>query len=207
MVTLTFLALAGLLGAVHATPVTVLPRDSDEDLLRYLTQSNPDSIVFHTAPGMPTLEELNITVTDFFKPEFRAKHGLPDPRNKSPLPDRNIVEKRSDPVCWGVDQVTMTHINAAYACRDYLSSFGNTRCVATGIPTELCVLEANYYQCITRGTANGVGTAASTCADIVRGIYWIIDNCRTNDPCRCGVAGANAAWGNGDLIISVKSAG
>ncbi|KAK4148803.1 hypothetical protein C8A00DRAFT_38606 [Chaetomidium leptoderma] len=75
----------------------------DEELLRYLTETNSDDIVFHPVPGMPTLEELDITVADFFRPEFRAQHGLPDPRNKSPSAAQQardvLLEKRFNNVC------------------------------------------------------------------------------------------------------------
>ncbi|KAL2145163.1 hypothetical protein VTI28DRAFT_7799 [Corynascus sepedonium] len=212
MVKLASFVLAAFAGTcVLASPITAVLRDNDEELLKYLTETNPENIVFNPVPGLPTLEELNITVADFFKPEFRAKHGLPDPRNTSPLPAqraRDLLEKRFDPVCYSGDLSTVTHVNGAYACRDYLNSLGTTQCAAySHLPgTKMCDMVVEYTRVVTYGTpAGSLYSAASHCSDVARGMNWIIDNCRTNNPCHCGVSGANAAWGNGDLIITIKN--
>jgi hypothetical protein len=209
MIASTFLAFAALLGVVSAGPVAVrTQQDSDEGLLKYLTETNPDRLVINPGPGMPTLEELDIKVADFFKPEFRAKHGLPDPRNKSPVQPSPLekLAKRFDPQCYPIG--LSAHINAAYACRDYLNSLGSTPCEAYSwtAPTTMChSVYETYYECWTNGmTAYPLNHAVSACSDVARGMQWIIDSCLSNNPCRCGVTGINAAWGNGNLLVTIK---
>lgn len=39
---------------------------------------------------------------------------------------------------------------------------------------------------------------SSDCSDVAKGLLWVIENCARSDG---KVAGFNAAYGNGDLII------
>ncbi|KAL2192949.1 hypothetical protein P885DRAFT_64419 [Corynascus similis CBS 632.67] len=162
MVTLTSFTLAVFVGSlVFANPIAALPENTDSEhaaLLKYLTETHPEDVVFNPVAGMPTLEELNITVADFFDPEFRAQHGLPDPRNKSPSPEqqqwqrqqkvRSLIEKRFNLVCFDYSKVT--HIDGTYACRDYLNSLGTVR-GATGaeVPINFFELPTLVLEAIT----------------------------------------------------------
>ncbi|KAK3331395.1 hypothetical protein B0H66DRAFT_636260 [Apodospora peruviana] len=211
MVAITlYAALAGLLGAASAMPTAVtapqvLTREANDALLRYLTEIDPSTIQENPVPGMPSLADLNITMADFFDPGFRAEHGLADPRHNSYVPPaevedkRDVLQKRYDPVCFGVDQVVWDPV--AYACRDYLNSLGGgiVFCSRT-------IVDASYgtQTGYVRGIPFNVQKATSYCRDVASGMNWIINSCKPNNPCRCASAGRNAATGNGNLVVELK---
>jgi hypothetical protein len=211
------LAVITLLGTSQASPiVSPSPEDSDAGLLKYLTETDPATLVFHPVPGMPMLEDLNITLADFFEPEFRAKHGLPDPRNTSPAAKtqpRELLQKRGG-ICWQPSELgRVAEIQSAYACRDYLNSLGNQACVAAGnynTQTLFCHINSNPNLgngAYVRGTPSYgfLVSETDTCANVAGAMQWIIDNCSTAgaNPCGCGVGGVNQALGNPNLIVSV----
>lgn len=117
------------------------------------------------------------------------------------------LQKRFEPVCFPVQR--SAHVDAAYACRDMLN--------ARGLRGEICEAAGNFVsttfcdhrvpekgRAIVRGMANYPRyRAASNCADVARALDWMIKNCVSNNPCACGRTGQNAAWGNGDLIITL----
>ncbi|KAK3312294.1 hypothetical protein B0H66DRAFT_608571 [Apodospora peruviana] len=196
MVAITLYAQAGLLGAASAMPTTVttpqvLTREANDALLRYLTEINPSTIQ-----------------------ENPVEHGLADPRHNSYVPPaeiedkRDMLQKRYDSVYFGVDQVVWDPI--AYACRDYLNSLGTQACVADqagGI-----VFCSRTIVDVSQGTKTGyvrgipfnVQKATIYCRDVASGMYWIINSCKPNNPCRCASAGRNAATGNGNLVVELK---
>jgi hypothetical protein len=208
MVRAIALTLAVLLCTASASPAArIWARDADEALLQYL-ETDPADYTFEPVPGMPTLEELNITMADFWDPTFRAKHGLPDPRQSSSVQtsDPAGLEKRLSPGCYPISM--SGHIQAAYACRDYLNSLGNTPCVIKNQMT----LTVNCHMKVSQGEAKIMGMpinadrAETACSNVARGANWIIDNCRSANPCHCGIAGWNAAYGNGNYRVQISGA-
>ncbi|RKU48795.1 hypothetical protein DL546_005860 [Coniochaeta pulveracea] len=127
----------------------------------------------------------------------------------------SLLEKRFNPVCFqlGGPDGSIGFLDAAYCCRDQLNARGGRgeMCTATSpySTTTFCdctVPNGNQLspRAVVQGLTTGSGHASSNCADVARGMQWIIDNCRTNNPCACGVGGENAAYGNGNLIVVLK---
>ncbi|KAL2203359.1 hypothetical protein CC79DRAFT_1337986 [Sarocladium strictum] len=212
MVRFSLLASSVLLGTAVAVPITQDDSaDSDAGLLEYLNL-DPSDIKFQPIKGMPTLQDLNITTTDLLDPAWRLSNGLPDPRNSSPnrkstKETTKDLQKRVEPQCYPYSQ--NAHISAAYACRDYLNSLGTTPCVVRGYLQQTAHCHADIASV---GVAFVYGMpsypssyASSYCSDVARGLNWVLDNCLSQNPCRCGVAGQNAAWGNGGHVVSVQN--
>ncbi|KAK6540725.1 hypothetical protein TWF694_008116 [Orbilia ellipsospora] len=85
------------------------------------------------------------------------------------------------------------------ACINYLAGLGNQPCVASVSGTVFC--RRGQTQ-ITGISILGQGqTATSSCNDVARGAGQIMDKCTRGDGT---VRGANAAWGNGNLIVDIR---
>jgi hypothetical protein len=57
---------------------------------------------------------------------------------------------------------------------------------------------------VVTGFAIDAYTAASNCEHVAMGMDWIMNNCGEKQ-CGCGVGGQNAAFGNGNLLITIVS--
>jgi hypothetical protein len=123
----------------------------------------------------------------------------------------SLLVKRYDPQCVPLSQGNLAYLNAAYCCRDQLNARGGRgeMCTANNryTPTTFCdctVHEDRGGRAVVAGLTTGSGYESVNCADVARGMQWIIDNCKANNPCACVVGGLNAAWGNGNLIIAIR---
>ncbi|KAH6838539.1 hypothetical protein B0I37DRAFT_358291 [Chaetomium sp. MPI-CAGE-AT-0009] len=87
----------------------------------------------------------------------------------------------------------------AAECIRYLASLGNQACVATVSGQSFCrrgQTQITGISLLDRGR-----TTSSTCNDVARGAGKIMDSCTRADGT---VRGANAAWGNGNLIVDIR---
>ncbi|KAF4460673.1 hypothetical protein FALBO_12540 [Fusarium albosuccineum] len=88
--------------------------------------------------------------------------------------------------------------NEAVDCINYLAGLGGQPCTGTVSGTSFC-WRGNTQ--ITGIAPNG-GSSTSSCQDVARGAGQIMDNCSRGDG---KVKGQNPAWGNGNLIVDIRS--
>ncbi|CEJ93333.1 hypothetical protein VHEMI08926 [[Torrubiella] hemipterigena] len=142
-------------------------------------------------PGLPSLAELGITSAELYqmgKPAFHSNAI------------NGAFSANLDPGCGPSDAYTYD-INGVIVCYNYLAKLGDTACV---VPAE------GYSAFCTSGDAaitgksqlSGSGTS-SACRDVANGVLWVLDHCTRNE--EGNVAGFQAAYGNGDLKVSVSN--
>ncbi|KAF3920766.1 hypothetical protein ABW20_dc0103090 [Dactylellina cionopaga] len=137
--------------------------------------------LIETGPGLPTIKELGLTNADLTKPvpELEA------------LIARDMLTKRYTPVCWGEPKCTT---NDARACYNYLNGLGNTACSVQG-RVQMCKVGGCAWDARTLNN----GFASSSCSNAALGGAWVLNNCNGGNR----VAGSNAAFGNGNLIVDI----
>ncbi|KAF8838063.1 hypothetical protein BDN67DRAFT_982806 [Paxillus ammoniavirescens] len=152
------------------------------------TPSYPELI---PGPGMPSLASLNLTTADLHAmgppPSLteRAAGAELDPE----------LKKRYTSVCQtystgGVDNVI--------ACFNYLNSIGNNACGVSGDNVVFCTAgDAG----VSGSNVSGGPSASSACRDVATAVQWIFTYCNVGGE----VGGSDAAYGNGDLIVSVDN--
>ncbi|KIM21876.1 hypothetical protein M408DRAFT_79877 [Serendipita vermifera MAFF 305830] len=140
-------------------------------------------------PGMPSLESLGLTSKDLYnaiEPEniltiFIVQEGLV-PR---------FTRICTDNGCGRVPKAD------AQACINYLRGLGSKRC---GVPHENIVMCRAGQAIVSGSNIRGGGEVSSACSDVATGGQGIINNCNWGGK----IAGADAAYGNGDLIVSIE---
>ncbi|KAG2008106.1 hypothetical protein CC2G_013569 [Coprinopsis cinerea AmutBmut pab1-1] len=138
------------------------------------------SIRFEPGPGLPTLEELGLTIDDLLKPipeetlaNITAEYAAMDSSEGSSL------VKRYDPVCHS----GYVNINDARGCYNYLNALGTTACTVHdsgsvwGSTTRMCV----FGQAQVKGQCFPPNCpATSWCQHVAHGVAWTIANCNVN---------------------------
>ncbi|KAL2193686.1 hypothetical protein P885DRAFT_63679 [Corynascus similis CBS 632.67] len=132
-------------------------------------------------PGLPSLAQLNLTSSQLYEMDL--------PKELSARGE--FLDKRFEGIC-GPDEPAYTNVNDIIACYHYLRNLGTQSCVARENTLMCTAGQAKVY-----GYAL-TGTAASYCSDVAIGLLWVIDHCTRPDQ---SCAGAQAANGNGDLIV------
>ncbi|RGP78280.1 hypothetical protein FLONG3_3595 [Fusarium longipes] len=99
------------------------------------------------------------------------------------------------------DSKTFGAIKEAEECIKHLSTLKNRECRSSSTPTVFCKRGK------TEITGQAVGlprwmTTATTCDDVARGAQWILDTCARNDG---SIRGQDPAWGNGYLMVNIRS--
>jgi len=197
-------ALLGTAWSVALPSDTDLPSAVDSSILDqsfhdYLS-SNPEDYTIHSVLG-DSAANLNITMTDILNPEFRATNGL-DSATTSPVP-RGVFSKRWNDQC--LDRSNFGHVLAAYACRDIINSRGGLITVYGQYQLNLlCNIDVAHAGYINVYGQPLLGSSTSAAGDVATGVNWIIQHCLGNI-CNCGVAGAAAAYGNGNFIVWAKN--
>ncbi|KAK6331405.1 hypothetical protein TWF730_004486 [Orbilia blumenaviensis] len=138
--------------------------------------------LIEVAPGYPTVEELGLTNADLTKPV---------PEIDEIVARDMLLQKRYEPRCWGEPRCT---VNDARACYNYLNSIGGNRCEVRG-RVQMCKMGGCAWDARTLNNA----FASSSCRDAALGGAWVLNNCISNNR----VAGSNAAFGNGNLIVDI----
>lgn len=216
MVVLRLCALAPLLAFTVATPLVSGKRSihpglvsENPGLLHYLKKFDPSKLKLTPGPGLPTLEELGWTMKDFFDPEWRAAHGLPDPRTpesrrSSPLEGREISGYCSADM--GYDKYG--NVAGGNCCADYPLALGTQLCEVSTYTTN-CACTSRGHDTVGTGYPRpGLKYASSYCQDVGTTIHDIVATCPPIRACAdysiidsCGTGGSNTAYGNGDYVI------
>ncbi|KAH9480985.1 hypothetical protein JR316_0005503 [Psilocybe cubensis] len=134
-------------------------------------------------PGFPTLESLNLTSKDLYtmKPPFNSS--------------LNARSANFDAECF---TFTTADISNTIACYNYLASIPNNACTVPGDNVVFCTAgDASIGGSNLHQTA---GAASSPCVDVSYAVQWIFTNCVDGSG---RVGGADAAFGNGDLVVGV----
>ncbi|EWC45982.1 hypothetical protein DRE_04775 [Drechslerella stenobrocha 248] len=132
--------------------------------------------VIEVGPGFPTPQELGLTNADLSKP-------IP-----ASIVSRDLLSKRAPAACWGNPKC---HVNDARACFNYLQGLGGRRCEPSNGRVQMCKIGGCAW--------DARGTRGSSCSDAALGGAWVLNNCNGGG----WVAGTNAAFGNGDMIVDV----
>ncbi|KAF3912522.1 hypothetical protein ABW20_dc0108144 [Dactylellina cionopaga] len=115
-----------------------------------------------------------------------------------PTSDNNIFKRDVD--CRDdLRPNTIARTSEAVECINYLASLGDQACVATVSGQSFCRRGETQITGISR-LDRGQNTQ-STCRDVARGAGQILDRCSRADGT---VRGANAAWGNGNLLVDIR---
>ncbi|KAH9475652.1 hypothetical protein JR316_0011209 [Psilocybe cubensis] len=134
-------------------------------------------------PGFPSLESLNLTSKDLYT-------------MKPPTFDLSLTSRSAeyDANCF---TFTTADVDNTIACFNYLVSIGNNACTVPADNIAFCragdaaIGGSNLHQTS--------GAASSACKDVATAVQWIFTNCNVGGR----VGGADAAYGNGDLVVGV----
>ncbi|KAL2817053.1 hypothetical protein BDW59DRAFT_175590 [Aspergillus cavernicola] len=116
----------------------------------------------------------------------------------APTTNTTPLQKRFDLTCQD-NGGGYRPVAEAQNCVDFLFNKGTEDC---GVPNENSIFCSAGDTVITGSNINNKpGGASSLCRDVAYGAQAIIDSCTNGDG---QVAGANAAGGNADLIVSIN---
>ncbi|KAM3482145.1 hypothetical protein MY5147_000264 [Beauveria neobassiana] len=138
-------------------------------------------------PGLPSLESLGLTSEQLYTMEPAS-------------PDTEVNARASlapmfTPIC-ATDSGAYTDVNNLMACERYLARIGANECT---VPSGFRKVR---YCFAGDADVNGLSitgkSLTSTCASVAHALRWIINNCRRATK----AAGSEAAFGNGDIIVT-----
>ncbi|KAF3932149.1 hypothetical protein ABW20_dc0108109 [Dactylellina cionopaga] len=115
------------------------------------------------------------------------------------VPTSNGIFQRDADCRDDLGQDSLARTDEAVECINYLASLGGQACVATVSGQSFCRRGQTQITGLSR-LDRGQNTQSS-CQDVARGAGQILDRCTRADGT---VRGANAAWGNGDLIVDIR---
>lgn len=137
-------------------------------------------------PGLPSLESLGLTSEQLY--------NMPPP-----LTLDTKFSPFFNPVC-GPDDKAYTSVKSLIACMNYLQNLRTQDCV---VPSgRVSVRFCSSGDAHINGVSITGRSESSHCQDVAKGALYVIDHCtRPDESC----AGAAAAFGNGNLIVSCCS--
>jgi len=133
-------------------------------------------------PGLPTPESLGLTSEELYT-------RVPSPDVMSQIaPLFNLECGEVPPAC---------AVSDAVACANFLIALGQQACVVNGENVEFCTAGSCHWF---GSNISGGPSASSFCVDVATGGNVVIDVCQGFG----SVDGANAANGNGNLIVTIS---
>ncbi|KAF9259945.1 hypothetical protein L218DRAFT_1055494 [Marasmius fiardii PR-910] len=153
-------------------------------LLVNIAHASPveDSRVVIPGPGLPSLESLGLTSADLYA------------RTLTELEMRSLMA-RFPLMC---NEVPKCSVGDAVACYNYLNALGHQACTVNGENVTFCTAGGCHWF---GSNISGGGSASSYCSDVAIGGNVVINNCQGGGQ----VSGANAANGNGNLVVTISS--
>jgi len=131
-------------------------------------------------PGLPSLASLNLTSAELYE-------RVPTKAQLSTLATQfNLLCNVPGPDC---------PVANAVACSNFLFALGQQACSVSGNVVFCTAGGCNWF-----GSSLDGSVASSFCSDVSIGGNVIIDDCQSNGL----VVGANAANGNGNLIVTIS---
>ncbi|KAM0426053.1 hypothetical protein ACHAPT_008684 [Fusarium lateritium] len=113
----------------------------------------------------------------------------------------HTIEER-DPSCMDhLPADSLANINEAVECINYLASLGGQDCTAGVSGTSFCRRGNTQITGLAVGL-NSDQTSTSSCEAVARGAGLVMDRCSRGDG---KVRGQNPAWGNGHLMVDIRS--
>ncbi|KAJ6582591.1 hypothetical protein DFH09DRAFT_1145605 [Mycena vulgaris] len=155
------------------------------NLVKAVPTAVEDSPEVIPGPGLPSLASLGLTSADLYK-------RVPTSEEMKRLEARfNIMCGEIPPACSVADAV---------GCFNFLNALGTQACTVNGENVIFCTAGPCKW-----GGSNisGGPSASSFCSDVAIGGNAVINTCQGNG----FVDGANAANGNGNLIVSISAQG
>ncbi|KAJ7222809.1 hypothetical protein C8J57DRAFT_1482253 [Mycena rebaudengoi] len=138
-------------------------------------------------PGLPSLASLNITSAELYRT----------------VPTQDIkksLARRFPLLC---NEVPQCSIADATACFNFLNALGHQACTVPGpVGGSSTFCTAGGCHWFGGNIKQGGGSVSSFCSDVATGGATIIFGCSQLNGL---VSGANAANGNGDLIVTISS--
>ncbi|KAK7053662.1 hypothetical protein R3P38DRAFT_2851491 [Favolaschia claudopus] len=138
-------------------------------------------------PGLPSLASLNLTSAELYQ-------RVPSPEVVKGL------ERRFDLIC---NEVPQCSVSDATACFNFLTALGQQACTVpgpVGASSTFCTAGGCHW--FGGNLKQGGGSVSSFCSDVATGGASVIFGCTQSNNL---VSGANAANGNGDLIVTISS--
>ncbi|KAK4446686.1 hypothetical protein QBC34DRAFT_496727 [Podospora aff. communis PSN243] len=166
------------------------------------------SIQLTAAPGLPSIQDLNLTVTDLLKPVPWVTVDSSHPaqtleRRATALQcDAGLAAERGFP--WRSPYEIMWETKAVTAAYNYLLALGTTFCEVRNNVNFMHGWVGGRWVQVNVYTRRGVGYSRSYCRDVAIGMqFWMHERCRLNDAGGLFVTGgAYKANGNGDIWVS-----
>ncbi|KAJ7738041.1 hypothetical protein DFH07DRAFT_892731 [Mycena maculata] len=151
-------------------------------LLAHAVPATPKFPEVIPGAGLPSLESLGLTSAELYM-------RVPTPLQIKTLEARfNILCGEVPPACSVADAV---------ACSNFLAALGTTACTVNGENVMFCTAgPCNWFG----SNISGGPSASSFCSDVATGGNVVINTCQGNG----FVDGANAANGNGNLIVTIS---
>ncbi|KAJ7320957.1 hypothetical protein DFH08DRAFT_970263 [Mycena albidolilacea] len=134
-------------------------------------------------PGLPSLASLGLTSEELYK-------RVPTPEEMKRLQPLFTLECGEVPPACPVAN--------AVACFNFLNALGTTACTVNGENVTFCTSGSCHWF---GSNISGGSSASSFCRDVATGGNAVINTCQGNG----FVDGANAASGNGNLIVTISA--
>jgi len=152
-------------------------------MLTNAVPTGPDVPEVIPGPGLPSLASLGLTSAELY--------------NRAPTPEQlATLERRFPLMCAEVPPACS--VADAVACLNFLSALGTTACTVNGDNVTFCTAgSCNWFG----SNISGGSSASSFCSDVATGGNVVINTCQGNG----FVDGANAANGNGNLIVTISA--
>ncbi|KAJ6568734.1 hypothetical protein B0H19DRAFT_1065542 [Mycena capillaripes] len=149
--------------------------------------TDPDVPEVIPGPGLPSLASLGLTSAELYS---RAPTPAADSEQLAAL------ERRFPLMCGEVPPACS--VSDAVACLNFLSALGTTACTVNGDNVTFCTAGSCHWF---GSNISGGPSASSFCSDVATGGNVVINTCQGNG----FVDGANAANGNGNLIVTISA--
>ncbi|KAH8106140.1 hypothetical protein BXZ70DRAFT_1004419 [Cristinia sonorae] len=137
-------------------------------------------------PGLPSLESLGLTSADLYSGTSVASLDARDELSSE------FTRVCNDNGCGRVPRAD------AQACVNFLRNLGTTACVVGQTSTVMCTAGRAV---VTGTNLSGQSSVSSFCQDVATGAQNVVTFCADSNGL---VAGADAAFGNGNLIVSIE---
>ncbi|KAJ6563982.1 hypothetical protein B0H19DRAFT_1258503 [Mycena capillaripes] len=145
--------------------------------------TGPDVPEVIPGPGLPSLASLGLTSAELY--------------SRAPTPEQLATfERRFNLMCAEVPPACS--VADAVACLNFLSALGTTACTVNGENVTFCTAGSCHWF---GSNISGGSSASSFCSDVATGGNAVINTCQGNG----FVDGANAANGNGNLIVTISA--
>lgn len=165
---------------------------------------SPEKPMVYPGPGLPSLESLGLTSANLFDNGFMKAYLANITTDTGTKRSEANTASSQEQILQCQSEYGFATQSGATACVNYLTALGTQECVAPATANGV-----NFCYTVNDGITSyisGYNGAQSYCRDVATGAAEVVFKCSGCEP-NCLSAGANAAYGNGDLTVLVWGTG